>query len=193
MWETEQAFLERYGDTEAHSGIVNLQQMKLYGCNLEFGVDATAINLKDEEGNPKKFDCIIFNFPYPHTFVRNNHLQMQIKLIDDFLKSAAANLLDDGEVRVSLIRGQYNRWNVDYCAAKWGLKKESSIPFKKSDFSFYRNRYGDQREHTRKEKKADYIDTGDPHYHIFRKNTYLLKKAQALQKEKQIEDAQIKK
>jgi hypothetical protein len=83
VFEREQQFKEKYGDSSENAGLVNMRTLKMYGCNLEFGVDATNINIfKDgEDGNrvKKKFDCIIFNFPYPFNLVKNNRNHLKIK------------------------------------------------------------------------------------------------------------------
>jgi len=169
VYESESEFLKRYGDSGSEMGITNMQHLRLYGCNVEFGVDATNIQLKDGEGQFRLFDAIIFNFPYPITWTKHTVMNESRKLMDAFLRCASQRIKEGGEVRTSLVNKQFSSWYVEQYASKYGLQLERSEPFHREMFKFYMNRYGDGREFTKGVhvgKQSDYIDTGRLHFFL---------------------------
>merc|ERR1712226_977195 len=111
-------------------GLVNLKTLRMYGCNIEFGVDATNLNLKDPEtGERKLWDAIIWNFPYPVNIEKFNLIPRCQDLISKFFNCAAQNIKTDGEIRVSLVFNQYRNWEIDRHCQNAGLVVEKTEPF----------------------------------------------------------------
>eukprot|EP00392_Amoebophrya_sp_AT5.2_P018774 g19398.t1 len=121
-----------------------------------------------------RYDAVVWNFPYPIEWTKHNiELKCQ-ELLYKFFVSAKKMIDDEGQIRIALIRGQYERWFIAHHAALAGLGLEQMIPFKKEDHKYYLNRYGDKREQTR-DTRSSYIDK-DPHYYVFRTTDYSSKK-----------------
>eukprot|EP00391_Amoebophrya_sp_Ameob2_P012675 CAMPEP_0178989636 /NCGR_PEP_ID=MMETSP0795-20121207/4490_1 /TAXON_ID=88552 /ORGANISM="Amoebophrya sp., Strain Ameob2" /LENGTH=916 /DNA_ID=CAMNT_0020681071 /DNA_START=314 /DNA_END=3064 /DNA_ORIENTATION=- len=194
VYEQRKEFLRRYGEASEESGELNLKTLEMYDVPLLFGVDATDI-LKSLEntgevsaadamaGQYKRYDAVVWNFPYPIEWTKHNiELKCQ-ELLYKFFVSAKKMIDDEGQIRIALIRGQYERWFIAHHAALAGLGLEQMIPFKKEDHKYYLNRYGDKREQTR-DTRSSYIDK-DPHYYVFRTTEVLekLKKQKRMEKE----------
>lgn len=124
----------------------NVQHLRENGAQVYFQVDCT--KLKDFFGTAKsRFDQIVFNFPHcgKKTGVRKNR-----ELLEKFFRSCAEVLTDDGEVHVSLCRGQggtpadhpirewHNSWQINAMAARSGFILSNVKPFNPDLYTEYK-------------------------------------------------------
>ncbi|XP_078538439.1 ferredoxin-fold anticodon-binding domain-containing protein 1 [Lissotriton helveticus] len=124
----------------------NVQHLRENGAQVYFQVDCT--KLKDYFATAKsRFDQIVFNFPHcgKKTGVRKNR-----EFLEKFFRSCAGVLTDDGEIHVSLCRGQggtpadhpirewHNSWQVTAMAARSGFILSSVKPFNPDCYTEYK-------------------------------------------------------
>eukprot|EP01063_Lacrimia_lanifica_P015923 TRINITY_DN22578_c0_g1_i1.p1 TRINITY_DN22578_c0_g1~~TRINITY_DN22578_c0_g1_i1.p1 ORF type:complete len:344 (+),score=46.15 TRINITY_DN22578_c0_g1_i1:57-1088(+) len=116
--------------------------LRARGVEVQHGVDATDLArtlLPPPEGGPRAlFDRIVFNFPHPGG---KGKINLSRALLKDFFRSALGVLHPDGEVVVTLARGQggspfdtvrratCNHWQVVENAAASGLVLTACLPF----------------------------------------------------------------
>ncbi|KAI5282558.1 ferredoxin-fold anticodon-binding domain-containing protein 1 isoform X1 [Manis pentadactyla] len=115
----------------------NLQRLREQGIEVRFGVDCTqladAFELHDRE-----FDRIYFNFPHCG---RKAGVAKNRELLAKFFQSCADVLAEEGEIHVTLCRGQggtpadkpmrewHNSWQVVAMAARGGFILSDVHPF----------------------------------------------------------------
>lgn len=88
-----------------------------------------------------RYDAVVWNFPYPIEWSKHNIEVKCQELLYKFFVSAKKMIDDEGQIRIALIRGQYERWYIKHFAGLAGLGLEQMIPFKKEDHKYYLNRY----------------------------------------------------
>ncbi|CAD7936947.1 unnamed protein product [Amoebophrya sp. A120] len=198
VYEKEDEFRRRYGEMSETAGLVNLKTLEMYGCNLLFGVDATNIydSLVKSGVIPagswefKKYDCVLWNFPYPIEWRAWNVKEKSTALLRNFFASARHFVKAEGHLRIALLMNQYDNWRIEESSLAAGLRLERMEKFEKGKYKYYCNRYGDDREQT-VQKSADYIDRGNPHYFIFRHAAYVARKEKEKLMERELQKRQL--
>ena len=125
----------------------NIGQLLGFGATVLHGVDGThlkhCIEIRDFG---EKFDAIIFNSP--HTGGKGN-IKANRQLLHDFFKSAVEFIKQDGEISITLCKGQggtpadctkrgySNSWKVVEMAAESGLILTRVMPFSREEYPSY--------------------------------------------------------
>ncbi|KAA3486950.1 methyltransferase small domain protein [Gossypium australe] len=125
--------------------IANIHELRVRGCIVLHGIDATEIANHCYLG-AFKFDRIIFNFPHagfcsdePGESQKRRH-QLLISL---FLKNAREMIEERGEIHVThKSNGFFRDWNLQGLAAAVGLRLIQEVPFNFTDYPGYRTKYG---------------------------------------------------
>eukprot|EP00546_Thalassionema_frauenfeldii_P019070 CAMPEP_0178895790 /NCGR_PEP_ID=MMETSP0786-20121207/785_1 /TAXON_ID=186022 /ORGANISM="Thalassionema frauenfeldii, Strain CCMP 1798" /LENGTH=302 /DNA_ID=CAMNT_0020566065 /DNA_START=260 /DNA_END=1165 /DNA_ORIENTATION=- len=120
------------------ASILNFLEQKSYRLPL-YGMDATQLH----SYNIGKFDIILFTFP--HTGVPNNQkhsIRSNQELLRNFLQSAQHVLTPNGQVQVTLKKGEfYEKWNISSLLEENGtLNYKGSHDLDKSMFPGYVHR-----------------------------------------------------
>ncbi|CAO2635105.1 Ferredoxin-fold anticodon-binding domain-containing protein 1 homolog [Lemmus lemmus] len=115
----------------------NLQRLRERGIEVRFGVDCTQL-AHTLQGHDRDFDRIYFNFPHCG---RKAGVAKNRELLAKFFQSCADVLAKEGEVHVTLCRGQggtpadkpqrewHNSWQVVAMAALGGFILSDVYPF----------------------------------------------------------------
>ncbi|KAL9664290.1 hypothetical protein QQ045_019689 [Rhodiola kirilowii] len=118
----------------------NISQLRMRGCEVFHGVDATNMN-KDW----RIFDRIIYNFPHSSDF-RNTEdaLWGNQLLIKQFMENAVEIIEEDGEIHIRHKSNWYFwRWNLRGLASEvGGLVLIEEAPFDPCEFSGYNTKHG---------------------------------------------------
>lgn len=122
-------------------------ELRKLGVCVLYGVDGTKLETCPQlAASGEKYATIIFNFP--HSGGKSN-IKRNRQLLQDFFKSSVSVLLPDGEVHVTLCRGQggtpadatarghHNSWQVVEMAAEAGLLLSKVQPFVPSCYPGY--------------------------------------------------------
>ena len=122
-------------------------ELRKLGVCVLYGVDGTKLEACPQlAALGKKYSTIVFNFP--HSGGKSN-IKRNRQLLRDFFKSSVSILLPDGEVHVTLCRGQggtpadatarghHNSWQVVEMAAEAGLLLGRVEPFTPSSCPGY--------------------------------------------------------
>ncbi|CAD7937946.1 unnamed protein product [Amoebophrya sp. A25] len=122
----------------------------------------------------RKFDVIIFNFPYPLHLEEAQNKAGGLKheaqsLVRSFFLSARALLTTEtGEVHVSLVNRQFDSWGVNAIARECELYLHEVKGFDRHHWEYYGCRYGDERE-LKKRPKASYVQQYNARTFAFRR------------------------
>ncbi|CAM8901305.1 unnamed protein product [Rhodiola kirilowii] len=122
----------------------NISQLRMRGCQVFHGVDATNMN-KDW----RIFDRIIYNFPHSGDF-RNTKDALRFEsdghqlLINQFMENAVKMIEEDGEIHIRHKSNSYFLgWNLKGLASEaGGLVLIEEAPFDPCEFSGYNTKYG---------------------------------------------------
>lgn len=128
------------------NGVENVRELEERGCIVIHGVDATQMS-QHYFLCTQRFDRIIYNFPHVgFMFPENSSCQIEMnkRLVTEFLRNAKLLLTKSGQVHVSHKEGQpYSQWNLAKKAEKIGLKFHLKVPFRRADYPGYSNKRAD--------------------------------------------------
>ena len=103
-WDSQEVLENSFADAAANTA--SIHDITFGGSVVKYGIDATKVHLdlEDlEEGTPKKYDCVAWNFP--HISGKQN-IKRNRELLLNFFNSAQQVLKENGCIKVSLCGGQ---------------------------------------------------------------------------------------
>ncbi|KAI3898858.1 hypothetical protein MKW92_025960 [Papaver armeniacum] len=111
----------------------NIDELKSLGCNVMHNIDATTM-AQDPTLSQRKFDRIVFNFPYASVkkcVGRSTQLSKHKNLVKLYFENAKKLLAVNGEIHVT------HKTNSFHC--EWDLQGLASLS---ADYPGYENKYG---------------------------------------------------
>ncbi|CAM8881468.1 unnamed protein product [Rhodiola kirilowii] len=130
-----------YLKTHYRNAMNNISQLRMRGCKVFHGVDAT--NMEKEW---RIFDRIIYNFPHSGDFrnTKEDALWGNQLLIKQFMENAVEMIEEDGEIHIRHKSNWYFwRWNLrGFASEVGGLVLIEEAPFDPCEFSGYNTKYG---------------------------------------------------
>ena len=119
----------------------NLAVCEEQGVVVVHGVDATDLQeCEAVSGSASEIDAIIFNFPHTGCGIRDKarNVARHQQLLRDFFASARELITSEGEIHVSLKKGEpYDSWNLSGMAKDASLVVKTSFPFSADMFPGY--------------------------------------------------------
>ncbi|KAI3949535.1 hypothetical protein MKW92_023455 [Papaver armeniacum] len=128
------------------NGRRNIDELKSRGCTVMHNIDARTM-AQDSGLSQRKFDKIVFNFPYQHSASKLDFRFYQIWLhrilVRSFFMNAKKLLAVNGEIHVTHKTNSFHcEWDLPELASETGLGLIEQVDFNLSDYPGYSNKFG---------------------------------------------------